>query len=157
VKYIVSEFSGIVSELKVSRGEIKADGAVVKTTDKKILVNVGDKPVSVAPTAKGVIIKDENFEVDVFTELSLDGGELRIGSSQVKLAPSVVAKNLGVAPQAIELKEENTKAVYKLKVNETRNLFGFIPLRLTKTLTTDAQSSDILDERLPWYSFLTTR
>jgi len=129
---------------------------VVKTTDKKILVNIGDKPISVAPTARQVIIKDENLEIKA-EEVSIKDNVLWVGKSEVKLAASKVAENLGVSPQAVELKEENAKAVYKFKVKEPRKLFGFISINITKTLTADAASSELTAERRPWYSFLTTR
>ena len=156
----VSELGGVVSELKVSRGEIRADGAGVKTTDKKILISVSGKPISVEPTARQVEIieiKDGDDMKVTAEEVSIKDGVLSVGNAPVKLAPSEIAGNLGVSPQAVELKEENAKAVYKLKVAESRKLFGFIPISVTKTLTADAQSSNLLDESLPWYSFLTTR
>lgn len=152
----VSEFNNVVSEIKVSRGEIKADDVAVKTTDKKILINIGGSSVSVAPTNRQVLIQDKNLEVAV-SEVSIKDNALRVGNSEVKLAASKVAETLGVEPQSAELKEENSRAVYKLKVAEPRKLFGFIPIRITKTLTADAESSDLLDEKRPWYSFLTTR
>lgn len=152
----VSEFDNVVSEIKVSKGEIKADDVAIKTTDKKIFVNVGNTSVSVAPTSRQVLIQDKNLEVAV-SEVSIKDNALRVGASEVKLAASKVAENLGVEPQSAELKEENSRAVYKLKVAEPRKLFGFVPIQITKTLTADAESSNLLDERLPWYSFLTTR
>lgn len=152
----VSEFNNVVSEIKVSRGEIKADDVSVKTTDKKILVNVGDNSVSVAPTSRQVLIQDKNLGVTA-SEVSIKDNTLRVGNSEVKLAASNVAEKLNISPTAVELKEENARAVYKLKVAEPRKLFGFIPIRIMKTMTADAESSDLLDEKLPWYSFLTTK
>lgn len=151
-----SEFDNVVSEIKVSRGEIKADDVSVKTTDKKIFVNVGNTSVSVAPTSRQVLIQDKNLEVAA-SEVSIKDNALRVGASEVKLAASRVAEILSIEPQSAELKEENARAVYKLKVAEPRKLFGFFPIRITKTLTADAESSDLLDEKLPWYSFLTTK
>jgi hypothetical protein len=152
----VSELNNVVSEIKVSQGEIKADDIAIKTTDKKIFVNVGNASVSVAPTSRQVLIQDKNLEVSA-SEVSIKDNALRVGASEVKLAASQVAKNLGVEPQSAELKEENARAVYKLKVAEPRKLFGLVPIRITKTMTADAESSDLLNEKLPWYSFLTTR
>ncbi|MFH1036476.1 MAG: hypothetical protein V1756_00195 [Patescibacteria group bacterium] len=151
-----SELGNAVSEIKVSRGEIKADDVAIQTTDKKIFLNVGDKLISIAPTAKQVLIKDENLEVTA-SEVSIKDNALRVGTSEVKLTASKVAENLGVEPQSAELKEENSRAVYKLAVKEPRKLLGFIPIQITKTMTADAESSDLLNERLPWYAFLTTR
>lgn len=152
----VSEFSNVVSEIKVSKGEIKADDVSVKTTDKKILVNIGESSVSVAPTSRQVLIQDKNLEVTA-SEISIKDNALRVGNSEVKLAASKVAENLNVSPTAIELKEENARAVYKMKVAEPRKLLWFIPIKITKTLTADAESSDLLKEKLPWYAFLTTK
>src|SRR3989338_4253740 len=43
----VSELNTLVKEVKVSKGEIKADNIAVKTTEKRMLVNIGDRPVSI--------------------------------------------------------------------------------------------------------------
>lgn len=152
----VSELSNTVSEIKVGQGEIKADEVVVKTTDKKIFFNVGGEPVSIVPTEKQVIIQDKNFEV-IADEVLIKDNTLRVGNSEVKLMASEVAAKLNVSPIAAELKEENNRAVYKFKVVEQRKLFGFIPMKVTKTLTVDAVSGDLLRERLPWYFFLTIK
>lgn len=151
-----SELGGVVSEVKISRGEIKADDVAIKTTDKKILVNVGDKPLSIAPEDRQVVITDGNLEVEA-KEISIKDNALLVGNSPVNLAASQVVKNLGVSPEAVELKEENARAVYKLKVTEPRKLFGFIPISIAKTITADAESGNFLYDRLPWWSFLTTR
>ena len=169
----ISELTGIVTEIRISRGEIRADDIVVKTTDKKIFFMVGDRPASVEPTARGIIIRGwdpdgkETVEVEA-VEISIKDNILRVGNSEVKLAASDVIESISKRPgrttyanitlkRGVFVKEENGRAVYKIKETEPRKLFGFIPIRITKTLTASAETSDLLDERFPWYSFLTTK
>lgn len=169
----VSELASIVTEIKVSRGEIRADDVVVKTMDKKIFLTVGDRPASVEPTARGVIVRGwdpdgkETVEVEA-AEISIKDNMLRVGNSEVKLAASDVIESISkrsgrptyaniTLEKGVVLEEENGIAVYKIRETEPRKLFGFIPIKITKTLTASAETSDLLDERFPWYSFLTTK
>lgn len=152
----ISEINTLVQEVKVSRGEIKADNISVKTTDKKMLINIGNRPVSIEPTASQVLIRDKDLEVKI-DEAVIKGNKLSVGGAEVKMSASEVAEKLGLAPKAVELKEENTKAVYNMKIGERRKLFGLIPFNIQKTVAADAGDGSILRERLPWYNFLTTK
>jgi len=152
----VSELNNLVTEVKVSRGEIKADNIAVKTTEKKMLVNVGDRPVSIEPTASQVLIRDKSLEIKT-NEVTIKENVLSVSGVEVKMSASEVVEKLGVAPKTIELKEENAKAVYNMKIKEPRKLFGFIPFNVQKTVAADSANGNVLTERLPWYNFLTTK
>jgi len=150
------ELGNLIIEIKVSKGEIKADDVVVKTTAKKMLMKIGDKSISIEPTENDVLIRDSGLEVKA-TELFIRENVLRVGNAEVGLAASYVVGKLAISPKSVELKEENEKAVYKIEVEEPRKLFGFIPLTIQKTITIDAGNGDPLEERRPWYAFLTTK
>lgn len=152
----VSELNTLVKEVKVSRGEIKADDIAVKTTEKKMLINVGDRPVSVEPTVSQVIIRDKGLEVSA-DEVMIKENVLSVGGVDVKMSASEVSENLGFTPATIELNEENDKAVYTMKIKERRKLFWFIPLNVSRTVAVDAENGNTLSEQRPWYSFLTTK
>lgn len=152
----VSELNTLVKEVKVSRGEIKADDISVKTTEKKMLINVGDRPVSIEPTENKVLIRDKGLEVNT-NEITIKENMLSVGGAEVKMSASEVLEKLGLTPTTIELKEENTKAVYNIKIDERRKLFGFIPLNIQRAVAADAENGNILSEHLPWYDFLTTK
>jgi DNA-binding transcriptional MerR regulator len=152
----VSELNTLVKEVKVSPGEIKADNVTVKTTEKKMLVNVGNRPVSIEPTASQVLIRDKSLEIKT-NEVAIKEDALSVGGVEVKMSASEIVENLGIAPKSIELKEENARAVYNMKIEERRKLFGFIPFNIQKTVAADAANGNVLTERLPWYSFLTTK
>ncbi|MFA6278724.1 MAG: hypothetical protein WCS97_02780 [Candidatus Paceibacterota bacterium] len=152
----VSELNTLVKEVKVSRGEIKADDISVKTTEKKMLANIGDRPVSIEPTADQVLIRDKGLEVNT-DEVMIKENVLSVGGVDVKMSASEVTEKLGLEPTTIELKEEDAKAVYTMRIDERRKLFGFIPFNSQKTVTADAENGDTLSEQLPWYNFLTTK
>ncbi|MDO8269057.1 MAG: DUF6483 family protein, partial [Candidatus Levybacteria bacterium] len=151
----VSELNTLVKEVKISRGEIKADDISVKTTEKKVLITIGDRPVSIEPTESQVLIRDKGLEVNA-SEVMIKENILSVGGADVKMSASEVTEKLGLTPKTIELKEENAKAVYNMKIEERRKLFGFIPFNSQKTITADADNGNILSEQLPWYNFLTT-
>lgn len=152
----VSELNSLVKEVKVSRGEIKADDISVKTTEKKMLINVGDRPVSVEPTVNQVLIRDKGLEVST-DEVMIKENVLSVGGVDVKMSASEVTEKLGITPTTIELKEENSKAVYNMTIDERRKLFGFISFNSQRTVTADAENGNTLSEQLPWYNFLTTK
>lgn len=150
------ELNTLVKEVKISQGKIKADDIVVSTTDKKILVNMGDRPVSVEPTVKQVLIRDKGLEVNT-AEVMIKENVLSVGGVDVKMSASAVAEKLGLAPTTVELKEENAKAVYNMKINERRKLFGFIPFNRERIMTVDAENGNTISENIPWYNFMTTK
>ena len=152
----ISELNNLVKEVKVSQGEIKADNITVKTTEKKMLVNLGDRSVSIEPTASQVLIRDKGLEVET-DEVMIKENILSVGGVEVRMSASQVVENPGLAPKTIELKEENAKAVYSMKIGEQRKLFGFIPFNISKTVTADAENGNLLEEHFPWYDFLTTK
>ena len=152
----VRELGNVVTEIKLSKGEIRADNIVIKTTGKKMLMNVWEKSISIEPTQNDVLIKDGDLEVKV-KEISIKDNVLRVGTAEVRTAASYVIEKLRLSPKSIELKEEGGKAVYKIKVDEPRKLFGFIPVTIQKIITTDADNADVLKEQRPWYAFFTTK
>jgi len=152
----VSELNSLVKEVTVSRGEIKVDDISVKTTEKKMLFNMGDRPVSVEPTKNQVLIRDKGLEVNA-SEVVIKENVLSVGGVNVNMSASEVIEKLGLVPTTIELKEENSKAVYNITIDEQRKLFGFISFNSQKTITADAENGSALSEQLPWYNFLTTK
>ncbi|MFC2056827.1 hypothetical protein ACFLTO_04600 [Chloroflexota bacterium] len=156
-KINTKEVSGLVTKIEVRPGELKMDKAVVKTTDKRVVTRINNRDLEIKPTEKHVIIRDANYEVKA-PELSIENEVLRVRNSEVKVMPSTVIERLQVDPKEIELREENTKAVYKIKAAEKRKLFGFIPVKIEKTLTVDALDAEVktIDEKRSWWAFLTT-
>ena len=155
-EFNASEVSGLVSEVKVLPGEIKANEISVKTTDKKIKIDVGAKELSIEPKEKEVIVNDG--EINVKAEaVSIKDNVLSVGNSEVKLSPSEVINKLQLAPKVMELKEENSVAVYKMKIDEKRKLFGFIPITIEKSVNADAANGNVVSETRPWWSFLSTK
>ena len=139
-------------------GEVRMDKVVVKTVDKSVIARINDKELEIKPTKAQVIIHDENLEIKA-PELSIEGEVLKVGDSEVKLVPSTVLEKIKVEPKEIELVEENSRAVYKIKTDERRKLLGLIPVKVENTITVDAANTDseIIKEKRPWWAFLTTR
>jgi len=150
------ELGNVVTEIKLSKGEIKADDVIVKTTAKKVLMDIGEKSISLEPTENNVLIKDSGLEVKA-AEVSIQENVLRVGAAEVKMTASQVIEKINVSPKSVELKEEADKAVYEMAVDEQRKLFGFFPLTIQKTLTSDAANGDILREQRPWYAIFTSK
>ncbi len=152
----IGELNNLVNEVTVSAGQIKADDMAIKTTEKKILIDIGNTAISIEPTRNNVLIKDNGLEVNT-VGVSIKENVMSVGDAEVKMAASDVAQKLNLSPNSVELKAENQQAVYEMKTNENRKLFGFINVNVQKTTTADAQNGNLLKEKLPWYSFLTTK
>ena len=150
-----NDVSELVTKISVSAGEINADNVQIRTIGKKVLASINNKPISIEPTEKEVLIKDENLDVNAVA-VSIQENVLRVGNSEVKLTASDVVDKLKITPKEIELMEENAKAVYKIKAEENRKLLGFIPIKIGNALTADAENGNVLEEQKPWYTFLTT-
>ena len=154
----LEEISSIVETVEIRPGEIKAGNVVVTTVNKKIGIKVNGKDLKIMPTETQVIIQDGNLKIKA-SELSIKKEVLKVGNSEVQLTASDVVEKIKVEPKEIELKEENAKAVYKIKVDEDRKLLGFIPVEVEKDLTVDAtnQKAEIVKEEYPWWVFMTTK
>ena len=152
------EVSGLVTKIQVRPGEVKMDEVAVKTVDKSVVARINDKDLEIKPARAQVIINDGDLEIKA-PELSIENDVLRVGNSEVKLVPSTVLEKIKVEPKEIELIEENSRAVYKIKTDEKRKLLGLIPVKVENTITVDAANTDseIIKEKRPWWAFLTTR
>lgn len=151
-----SEIGGLVPEVKILPGEIKARDVSIKTTDNKITVSVGAKSLSIEPKETEVLINDGDISANA-KDISIKDNIVSVGNSEVRLAPSEIIKKLQITPVSMELKEENSKAVYALKTDETRKLFGFIPVQIQKSTNADAVNGNVISESRPWWSFLSTQ
>ncbi len=152
------EVSGLVTKIQVRPGEVKMDEVAVKTVDKSVVARINDKDLEIKPARAQVIMNDGDLEIKA-PELSIENDVLRVGNSEVKLVPSTVLEKINVEAKEMELIEENSRAVYKIKTGEKRKLLGFIPLEVKNTLTVDATNTDseIIKEERPWWAFFTTR
>lgn len=151
-----SDLNTLSKEVKVSKNEITVDNVAVQTTGTKILLNVGNSPISVEPDKNGVVINDKNLQIQT-DNVSINNNVLTIGGNEVKISASKVAQNLNIAPTSVQLTEQNSKPVYKMQVNEPRKLFGFIPSNIPTTQIADAENGNLLSQSRPWYYFLTTK
>ncbi len=153
------EMSELVEEIKVKPREIQADNIRVQTTAKKIMFRLQGKPMEVRPTEEKVIIKDEDIEVEVEELTIKSDGAIMVGKSEVKVTPSQIMAKIKTEAKEIRLAEEENQAVYKVKTQVRRKLFGFIPIGMTKRITASAVDVDaeIIKEKLPWWSFLTSK
>lgn len=151
----VSELETLVKEVTISQGEIQADDIIVQTTEKKLLLNVGDRPVSIEPTTSQVLIRDQGLEVNTIG-VTIEDNVLSVGGAPVNISASEVTEQLNLTPTVIELTEENDQAVYSININERRKLFGLFPFNNQRTVTVDAGNGQTISNDLPWYRFLTT-
>jgi len=152
------EVRGLVEVIEVRPGEVQMDKVVVKTVDKMVVARVNDKDVEIKPMETQVVIHDENLVIKA-PELIIENEILRTANAEIKLMPSTIVERIRIEPEEIELREENAKAVYRIRTNERRKLFGLIPLNVENTLTVDAENTevDVIKEEKPWWAFFTTK
>jgi len=147
-----------VEVIEVRPGEVQMDKVVVKTVDKKVVARVNDKELEIEPMEAQVVIHDGNLIIKA-PDLVIENEVLRTANAEIKLMPSTIVERIRIEPEEIELREENAKAVYRIRTNERRKLFGFIPLTVENTLTVDAENTevDVIKEEKPWWAFFTTK
>ena len=150
------EMSGLVEEIRVKPNEIRADDVVVSTVNKRVMARVNERNITIMPVRTHVIIQDMNIEVKVH-ELKIKNNVLRVGNSEVKLMASEVVERIKVEPKEVELVEENDRAVYKIRTEERRKLIGLIPVMVRKNMTVDAAGAEVLEEKKPWWGFMTVK
>lgn len=155
-EFRASEIGNLVPEVKILPGEIRANEISVKSTDKKVMVGVGGKELSVEPKENTVIINDGGLAVKT-DGVSIKENVVSVGNSEIKVSPSITVEKLQIVPKTMELKEENSRAVYKIIADEKRSLFGIIPVQVEKSVSVDAVNGDVISESRPWWSFLSTK
>ena len=155
----IEEVKNLVTEIRVSPNEIKADNVIVKTSGKKVMMELNGNDLEIKPTQTQVVIKDGTLEIKAL-ELTIENETLKVGNSEVKFTAGDVVKKIEVEPKEIreiELIEENAKAVYKIKTEESRKLLGFIQVEVETDLTIDAAEAKVVEESVPWWVALTTK
>jgi hypothetical protein len=132
------EVKGLVEKIQVKPGQVTMDKVTVATTNKKVVARISDRDLEIKPASAQVIVND--------------------GAVEVKLMPSTAVANVNITPKEVELTEEDNKPVYRIKTDENRKLLGFINVKVEKTITVDAASTDatVIKEKRPWWAFLTT-
>jgi hypothetical protein len=157
-KISTRELNELVNRIEVKPGQVKMDKVAVETVAKSIAARVSNTDLEIKPTNTQVTIHDGDLKVKA-PELSIENEILRVGTSEVKLMPGAAIEQIRIEPKEIELKEENARAVYKIMTAENRKLLGFIPVKIEKALTVDAASMEakVIEEKSPWWAFLTTK
>lgn len=151
-----TEINQVATDVNVNKNEIRVDNVTVEAIGKKILLNVGDRPISVESGGNQVLIKDKNLEVTT-DNVSISNNSLKIGGIEVKITASQAAEKLNIKPNVVQLTTENFQPVYKMETSESRKLFGFIKINIGKTQTVNADNGNLIGEKHSWYYFLTTK
>ena len=152
------ELAELVDEIKIKPGIIEADGVVVNSVNKKLFVMIKNKNLTIEPQKLHVIINDGGIKIKS-TGLMIRNNTLTMYNSEIKILASDIAIKLKLQTKEMELKKENNKLVYKIKSMENRRLFGIIPVEIENDLTVDAETEEVnvIQERLPWWVFLTVK
>ncbi len=160
-----------IKQLKISAKEVVVDGlelfnespvrAVVKAM---ISTMSGNKTVDIVKENNSVKLVDNGVVVNfsLNQRVRLDNGRLILNQSGIEreltILPSQVMSKLGVSNETVKLIKlgvEDNRTVYKIQEERTARLFGFIPVKLSVESSVDATNGEIVDERKPWWSFLT--
>ena len=151
------EVKGLVEKIQVKPGQVTMDKVTVATTNKKVMARISDRDLEIKPATSRVIVNDGAVEVNA-REISIENEALKVGNAEVKLMPSAAVANMNVTPTEVELAEEGSKPVYKIKADENRKLLGFINVKVETTTTVDASDTNgnVLKTQRPWWAFLTT-
>lgn len=152
----VEDLKGVISEIRVSRNSVRAGSTEIPLQareEKRLIAPLGAGLVEIRPASNGAVIQDGDLAVRA-KEVVINEEGIKIGDKEVKIAPRELPGVVQAEPVSVELRTEEEQPVYKVRVEENRKLFGFIPMNLSKTVAVDAVEGRILKEERPWYSFL---
>ncbi|MAF80323.1 hypothetical protein CL629_04580 [bacterium] len=148
----MEDLQGVTETINIQKGRIHADDVSVEAEGKTIQLS---EKIRIKPMRRRVLIQEGELEIEA-QNITVEDGEMKVGKGKapVKISAEWVVQNIEKPIQKIELKEENNKAVYKIKVREQKKFLGFIPMRISKTLKVEAEEGEQIAEEFPWYSFL---
>jgi len=119
------------------------------------------KEITIEVKGSEVILRDEGTEVKTTLPLVIEGNRLYCGEDDflypINLLPGEIEDGLEIAPGEISLEsDENQNPVYKVRLEEQAR-FLFIPLKLTREVKVDPDSTEVLSIKQPWWNFLTSK
>ncbi len=163
--------SRMVKHLRISVEEVAVNGlklfneSPVRTTIKAMVsTRSGNRTVEFVRENNYVKLVDNGLVVNLSLNqrVRLEDGRLILNQSgiekELSVLPSQAMNQLRITNEtikSIKLSVEGNKTVYKIQEERTARLFGFIPVKLSVESSVDAVNGEIVNERKPWWSFLT--
>jgi len=152
-----SEVSTIMKEIRIKPKEIQAGDSSIETTTASITTQIGQIGIMVRPSDTDVTITEGNVTASA-QEVSIEENKLKVGGIEIKISPSaVMAKAAMDRSTELNLSVEKNASVYNIKGEEDRKLLWLIKTKIEKQVKIDASSGDIIEEKGPWWAFLTAK
>jgi hypothetical protein len=159
----MDEIRDLVGEIKIEPSKIKFNEIeVLIETTKEVAVETKGKEIRVKIDPTEIKIEDGSFEVQTNNEVVIKNDALVVVDKKIEVLPTEATSFFKIKPEEVrhfELKVENERPVYQIKVVEKRKFLGFIPVNINREIKIDASSKikQILEDKKPWWSFLTIK
>lgn len=153
------QYENFKQKLRIDYNSITIEDNETKDKNKiqaraKISVRVKNKLLEIRNTNNRIEIVDGNVSVETEEEIEIDENGLSVRNKRLKVLPEQIQSKI---QQKIKLKlESNDKNMvhYQADVNNTRNLFGIIPIQAKEKIRINAETGKIESYERPWWSFL---
>ncbi|MFA6268572.1 MAG: hypothetical protein WCW13_04930 [archaeon] len=149
------EISGLEQEIIMAAKEIIVDSNNTLQARRAIKTMVKDKVLEIRNTQDTLELVDGNDVVQVESPIKIDDSGLSMDGKEIKLLPSKIRAKINQL-EKMKLKLENGLAKYEVELQNTRNLFGFIPIGATEKAIIDANSGTVTGYERPFWSIIST-
>lgn len=157
----MSDIESLTDEIIIKPSIIQVNDLVINVdNEKQIEVESKGKEIKIKTNLSEIEIEDGIFKVKSIEELTIKNKQMEIAGKKIEILPTEIASFFKIKPEEVidfNLSVENNKPVYNIKTLEKRKLFGFIPISVSRSAKIDATAleKNILENNMPWWSFLT--
>jgi len=150
------DLKGLQQEILISTSEIITDSNNAIQARRTIRATIMNKVLEMRNTGNTVDIVDGNTIAEVPTgTIQIDDNGLFLEGKPIKIIPSRIRAKIAKL-ERIQLRIDNNIAKYDAEIQNTRNLFGLIPISVTEKASINAETGKIIGYERPFWSIIST-
>lgn len=145
----------LVQKIEVRKDKIRADDIEVEAEDKTIITEINGQKVEIKVLNQQVKIIVGGIEVDTST-ITIENNTLYYNGTAIKQLPSEALVRYKFKASEMELEQEGSKVIYKIKYEEHKKILGLFKAKATREAHIDSEDGTELEDKGPWWNFLAT-
>ncbi len=156
------DMKDMADNIRFRPGNVSIGDSSTKGKDFKLGFEFEGSNVTITPTDVAVILNHKGLNVTA-EDITVDENGIYVEGVLVKSLPSAVFehnKNLERnAERVISMKLEKSdddRAVYNVEYKAKKRILGFIPANAKQTMIVDANGSQMISEKKPWWNAIST-
>ncbi len=146
----------LVERIEVRADKIKADDVEVDSKDRSIITEINGKEVEIKVTDGQVKIEVDGVEADTGT-ITIENNTLFYNGVAIKTLPSDALVRYKLKVKEMELEQKENRLVYKVKYEESRKILGMFKAKAEREAEIDADDGNKLEDKGPWWNWMSTR